>query len=73
MKKLENKGGMKMLKYNEIMYIKTLLKKGMENWEHEYILNDIYRHAKYTIRKLTKQMANIDNSQAFEKYETVNR
>jgi len=54
-------GGIKMLKYNEIIYIKTLLKKKMENWEHEHVLNDIHRHAKYTIRKLSNQMANIDN------------
>ena len=31
-------------------------------------LNDIYRHAKFTIRKLTRQMANIDNHQIFKKY-----
>jgi hypothetical protein len=53
MKKMGDNGGMKMLKYNEIIYIKTLLKKDMENWEHEYVLNDIHRHAKYTIRKLS--------------------
>ena len=62
MKKIGDNGGIKMLKYNEIIYIKTLLKKEMENWEHEYILEDIYRHAKYTIRKLSNQMANMDNS-----------
>lgn len=30
-------------------------------------MRDLYRHSKFTIRQLTKQMANIDNSHIFRK------
>ena len=51
-----------MLTENEITYLKTLMKKETERWEKKSVLTDLYRHAKYTIRKLTRQLANIDNS-----------
>ena len=56
-----------MLTENEITYLKTLMKKETERWEKKSVLTDLYRHAKYTIRKLTRQLANIDNSQLFRK------
>ena len=51
-----------MLSENEIMYLKTIMKPQQEKWENMSTLNDIYRHCKFTIRKLTRQMANIDNA-----------
>ena len=56
-----------MLSENEILYIKTILKKQNENWENKSTLDDIYRHCKFTIRKLTRQMAQIENIQIFRK------
>ena len=50
-----------MLTENEIHYIRTLLKQDTDNWENKSTLEDLYRHCKFTIRKLTRQMANIDN------------
>ena len=49
-----SKGGIKMLTENEILYIKTILKQQNENWENKSTLADIYRHAKFTIRKLSR-------------------
>lgn len=46
-----------MLSENEILYIKTILKRKNEIWENKSTLEDIYRHCKFTIRKLTRQMA----------------
>ena len=57
-----------MLSENEIFYVKNLLKQNMVNWENKDILIDLYRHAKFTIRQLTKQMANIDNHNIFKKF-----
>ena len=56
-----------MLSENEIFYLKTLLKQDTEDWENKKTLNDLFRHCKFTIRKLTRQMANIDNLQLFRK------
>jgi hypothetical protein len=56
-----------MLSENEILYIKTILKRQNENWENKSTLDDIYRHCKFTIRKLTRQMAQIENIQIFRK------
>ena len=56
-----------MLSENEILYIKTILKRQNENWENKSTLEDIYRHCKFTIRKLTRQMAQIENIQIFRK------
>jgi hypothetical protein len=43
-----------MLTESEILYIKTLLKKDTEDWENKSTLADLYRHCKFTIRKLTR-------------------
>jgi hypothetical protein len=67
MKSMHSKGGIKMLSENEISYLKTFLKKQNEKWDNKAILADLYRHCKFTIRKLTRQMANIDNHQVFRK------
>ena len=56
-----------MLSENEICYLKTLLKQETENWDNKKTLHDLFRHCKFTIRKLTRQMANIDNLQLFRK------
>lgn len=62
-----------MLSENEILYLKTLLKQETENWEKKSTLSDLYRHCKFTIRKLTRQMANIDNLHIFGKKEQPTR
>ena len=56
-----------MLSESEILYVRHLLKQEMDNWENKDILIDLYRHAKFTIRQLTKQMANIDNHNVFKR------
>lgn len=61
MKAFANKGNICMLTENEIFFLKTLLKKETENSVNQNSLTDTYRHCKFTIRKLTRQMANIDN------------
>lgn len=45
----------------------------MEIWEDNHILEDLFRHSKYTIRFLTRQMANIDNASIFNKNKKVNK
>lgn len=62
-----------MLTENEIQYIRHLLKQDTDNWENKSTLEDLYRHCKFTIRKLTRQMANIDNHQIFKKNRIPNR
>jgi len=62
-----------MLTESEICYLKTLLKQETENWENVSTLTDLYRHCKFTIRQLTKQMANIDNYHIFRKNKKANR
>lgn len=68
MKRFGCRGNICMLTENEILYVKTLLKQETENWENKQTLNDLHRHCKFTIRKLTRQMANIDNIQLFRKH-----
>ena len=68
MKRFGCRGNICMLTENEILYVKTLLKQETENWESKQTLNDLFRHCKFTIRKLTRQMANIDNIQLFRKH-----
>jgi len=56
-----------MLSESELQYLKILLKqRNNELWHEASTLNDIHRHCKYTIRKLTRQMANIDNYGVFK-------
>ena len=62
LKNFHDKGNIKMLSESEIQYVKKLLKeKNHHLWNEPTTLNDLHRHCKYTIRKLTYQMANIDN------------
>ena len=67
MKGFATKGNICMLTENEIFFLKTLLKKETENSVNQNSMNDTYRHCKFTIRKLTRQMANIDNIALFRK------
>jgi hypothetical protein len=62
-----------MLTENEIQYLRHLLKQETDNWDNKSTLEDLYRHCKFTIRKLTRQMANIDNAQIFKKNRIPNR
>ena len=62
-----------MLSHDEICYLKTILKQETENWENKSTLNDLYRHCKFTIRKLTRQMANIDNRTIFKNQKKIDR
>jgi hypothetical protein len=62
-----------MLTESEVLYTKTLLKQDNDKWEHTSTLADLYRHCKFTIRFLTRQMANIDNAQIFRKHRIPNR
>jgi len=73
MKKFQKKGNIKMLTEAEINYIKAILKQDTENWENKSTLEDLYRHCKFTIRKLTRQMAGIDNARIFKKSQTPSR
>ena len=68
LKKYTEKGNIQMMTESEIRYVKKLLKeKNHEYWSDDNILRDLHRHAKYTIRKLTFQMANIDNYAIFKR------
>jgi hypothetical protein len=73
MKSLVAKGNIKMLSENEIGYLKRLLKQDNEQWEKAHVLNDLYRHCKYTIRCLTRQLSGVDNKKIFKTYNEVNR
>lgn len=73
MKHATTKGNITSLKENEIMYLKTLLKSKAEKWEDISALTDIYRHCKFTIRMLTRQMACIDNKKIFRKNRSYNK
>ena len=63
-----------MLSESEIRYVKKLLKeKNLGFWNERTTLNDLHRHTKYTIRKVTSQMANIDNYQIFKRLKDPTR
>jgi len=67
LKSSRSKGNIKMLSESEVQYVKKLLKqKNHDYWSDKSTLNDLHRHCKYTIRKLTQQMANIDNYGVFK-------
>jgi hypothetical protein len=67
MKDYRTKGGIRILKEQELAYVKKLLKqKNHHLWKEQHTLNDLHRHCKYTIRKLTQQMANIENYSVFK-------
>ena len=73
MKKFQTKGDISILTENELLYLKTILKEQMEIWEDKHILEDLFRHSKYTIRFLTRQMANVDNASIFKKNRNINK
>ena len=73
LKTFQNKGNIQMLSHEEINYLKTLLKTNTDIWESKSTLHDLFRHCKFTIRKLTRQMANIDNRDMFRSHKKVNR
>lgn len=54
MKKFTSKGGITMYTENEVIYLKTLIKNDGGRWEKKSALSDLYRHCKFTIRKLTR-------------------
>jgi len=63
-----------MLTESEIQYVKKMLKeKNHHLWNEPTMLNDLHRHCKYTIRKLTYQMANIDNYAIFRRLKEPTR
>jgi hypothetical protein len=57
-----------MLSESEIIYLKKLLKlKHIDTWKKSTIMQDLHKITRYTIRKLTYQMANIDNYIIFKR------
>jgi hypothetical protein len=57
-----------MLSESEISYLKKLLKlKHIDIWKKSTIMQDLHKITRYTIRKLTYQMANIDNYIIFKR------
>jgi hypothetical protein len=66
LKKISVKGNIKMLSENEIGYLKSVLKQDNSRWEEKTTLHDLFRHCKFTIRMLTRQMANVDNRSIFK-------
>jgi len=63
-----------MLSESEVRYIKKLLKeKNLSFWSEKSTLTDLHRHTKYTIRKVTSHMANIDNYQIFKRLKDPTR
>mmetsp|Transcript_1923 Transcript_1923/g.2740 ORF Transcript_1923/g.2740 Transcript_1923/m.2740 type:complete len:224 (-) Transcript_1923:560-1231(-) len=63
-----------MLTESEILYAKKLLKeKNHHLWQEKSMLYDLHRHCKFTIRKLTHQMANIDNFLIFKRLKEPTR
>ena len=53
---------------NEVLFVKKLLKdKNHDYWKDQHIIDDLHRHSKYTIRRITRQMANIENYKIFRK------
>ena len=56
-----------MLTESELTFVKKLLQlKNHDLWREPSNLNDLHRHCKFTIRKLTRQMANIENYSVFK-------
>ena len=62
------KGNIKVMTESEIQFVKKLLKyKNHDYWQDAHMLEDLHRHTKFTIRKLTRSMANIENYKIFRK------
>lgn len=59
---------------SEIQFVKKLLKdKNHDYWQDANLLEDLHRHTKFTIRKLTRSMANIENYKIFRKLKEPTR
>ena len=57
-----------MLNQSELAYLKKLLLlKNHEYWKESSNLVDVYRHCKYTIRKLARNMANLETYSIFKR------
>lgn len=66
-----DKGAIAVLTNSEVNYLKTLVKGKNTTFDSETTLDDIQRHTKFTIRMLSRQMANIDNKRIFRKVRAV--
>lgn len=44
-----------MMKHAEVSFVKKLLKdKNHDYWQDAHLIEDLHRHSKYTIRKITR-------------------
>jgi hypothetical protein len=75
LKKIFNKEGTKrMLTQSEVSFLKKILQNQNHYlWGDSTNLKDLHRHTKFTIRKLTFQMANIDNHKIFRNKQSSTR
>ena len=74
LKDMKTKGHIKMLTENEVVFVKKLLKDVThEYWKEANIVEELHRHSKYTIRRITRQMANIENYKIFRKLKDPTR
>ena len=59
---------------NEVIFVKKILKdKNHDYWQDNHMIEDLHRHSKYTIRRITRQMANIENYKIFRKLKSPTR
>lgn len=62
-----------MLNRSELTYIKKiLLLKNHEYWKESSNLVDVYRHCKFTIRKLASSMAGLETYSIFKRLKEPN-
>jgi hypothetical protein len=62
-----------MLNESELQYVKKLLiLKNHEYWKESSNLVDVYRHCKYTIRKIARQMAGLETFSMFKRLKEPN-
>lgn len=62
-----------MLNQSELIYLKKLLLlKNHEYWKEPSNIVDVYRHCKYTIRKLARWMANLETFSIFKRLKEPN-
>ena len=74
LKNYKMKGNIKVVTESEIQFVKKLLKdKNHDYWQDAHMLEDLHRHTKFTIRKLTRSMENIDNYKIFRKLKEPTR
>lgn len=68
------KGNIKVMIESEVQFVKKLLKdENNDYWKDANLLEDLHRHTKFTIRKLTRNMANIENYKIFRKLKEPTR